>query len=235
MNRHHLVLLPGLDGTGQLFAPLLQSLPPEFTTTIVRYPPDEMLTYEQLRPYLRQAIPAHELYVLVAESFSGPLAVAWTATQPEYLRALILCASFVSNPAPHLLQWIQSFNHPFWFQFQLPHLFVRYVAALWDCEASVIDSLIQEAKMVRPTVLSHRFAQVMQVDVRAQLQRCVVPLLYLRATRDLLVMRRNWEEIVRLKPDATYAEVDASHFVLQHKPAEALTAMRAFLAANFGD
>lgn len=234
MNESHWVLLPGLDGTGQLFAPLLRALPPGAATTIVRYPCHEVLTYNQLQPYLQRALPPREPYVLVAESFSGPLAIEWAATQPVGLQALILCASFVCNPAPSLLRWIRHLNAPVWFRYRLPHSFVRYAAAMWDCEASVIDSLIAETGTVSPTVLSHRFAEVMKVDVRAQLQRCTVPLLYLRATRDLLVMRHNWEEILRLKPDACYAEIAASHFVLQHKPAEALAAIQAFLAANFG-
>lgn len=232
MSKHHLILLPGLDGTGHLFAPLLQVLPPEITATVVRYPLAESLSYEQLQPFVQQALPTHAPYVLVAESFSGPLAIAWAATQPDNLCAVILCASFVSNPAPSFLQWIQAFNHPFWFQFRLPHSFVRYATAMWDCEANVIDELIEQTSKVSPAVLSHRFAQVMRVDVRAALQRCTAPLLYVRATRDLLVQRRNWEEIARLKPEASYAEVDASHFVLQHKPAAALQAIQAFLARH---
>jgi pimeloyl-ACP methyl ester carboxylesterase len=115
----------------------------------------------------------------------------------------------------------------------LPREFVRYVGAMWDCEAAVIEDLIENTNTVAPEVLSHRFAQVMQVDVRAALQRCPLPLLYVRATRDLLVQRHNWEEIARLKPDACCAEIEASHFVLQHKPAAALQAIQTFLAANF--
>lgn len=233
MSKHHLVLLPGLDGTGQLFAPLLKVLPPNFTATVVRYPPTERLTYEQLKPLLRQSIPLHQPFVLVAESFSGPLAIELATTHSHNLRALILCASFVSNPAPPSLQWIRWLNAPFWFRYRLPSAFVRYAAAMWDCEASVIDSLIEHTHSVRPEVLSHRFAQVMQINVQTQLRRCTVPLLYVRGTRDLLVMRHNWKTIARLKPDASYAEIDASHFVLQHKPVEAMAAIQTFLAANF--
>ncbi len=233
MSQHHLILLPGLDGTGQMFAPLLEQLPPDFTASVVRYPSDERLTYEQLKPYVLRAVPRDEPFVVVAESFSGPLAVELAATGWPNLRALILCASFVRNPAPSLLQWIREFNHPFWFRFRLPRAFVRHAAAMWDCDAAVIDSLIETTSTVLPEVLSHRFAQVMQVDVRAHLPRCAVPLLYLRATRDLLVQRHNWEEIAQLRPDAQLAEIDASHFLLQHKPTEALAAITAFLAANF--
>lgn len=233
MSQHHLVLLPGLDGTGQLFAPLLKLLPPAWTASVVTYPRDEKLPYEQLKAYVLRACPADDPFVMIAESFSGPLAIEVAAAQPDNLRALVLCASFVSNPVPPLLQWIQFFNHPLWFRYRLPHSFVRYAAAMWDCEASVIDDLIEHSKSVQPEVLSFRFAQVLGVNVREHLQDCRVPLLYLRARRDLLVQRRNWEEIVRLKPDAHCAEIDASHFVLQHKPAESLRAIQAFLAANF--
>jgi pimeloyl-ACP methyl ester carboxylesterase len=235
MKKHHLVLLPGLDGTGRLFGPLLNHLPPEVTATVVSYPHNKILSYEQLKPYVYQAFPPSEPFMLIAESFSGPLAVEVAATSPENLQALILCASFISNPAPPALQWIQNLNHPLWFRFQLPHAVVRYAGAMWDCEAAIIDCLIANLGIVSPAVLSHRLAQVMQVDVSAYLHRCSLPLLYLRATRDLLVMRRNWEAIARIKPDASYAEIDASHFVLQHKPAEALTAIQAFLTANFAE
>ncbi len=233
MSKHHLVLLPGLDGTGRLFAPLLKHLPPEFTATVVSYPHNKILSYEQLKPYVYEAFPSQEPFVLVAESFSGPLAIEVAATPPENLRAVVLCASFINNPVPSALQWIQNLNYPFWFRFKLPHAFVRYAAAMWDCEAAVIDSLLANTSLVSPEVLSHRLAQVMRVDMRTQLQRCSLPLLYLRATRDMFVLRRNWEMIAQIKPDASYAEIDASHFVLQHKPTEALTAIQAFLATNF--
>lgn len=237
MSKHHLVLLPGMDGTGHMFAPLLKALPPNFTATVVRYPHDQELTYEQLKPFAYRAISQSESFVLVAESFSGPLAIEMAATLTELtgqLQALILCASFASNPAPALLQWIRYLNAPFWFQFRLPHVFVRYAAALWDCDADVIDDLIEHTSTVLPNVLSHRFAQIMQVNVCAHLRRCPVPLLYLRASRDLLVPHKCWEEIARIKPDACFAQIDASHFLLQHRPVEAVAAIQPFLAANFG-
>lgn len=233
MSAYHFVLLPGLDGTGQLFAPLLRQLPPDVSASVVAYPRDEKLSYEQLKSYVLKAVPATDSYVLIAESFSGPLAVEIAATQPENLQALVLCASFVSNPVPTLLHWIRFFNHPFWFRFRLPHSFVRYGAAMWDCEAEVIDELIAQSASVRPEVLSHRLTQIMQVDVRESLQCCRMPLLYLRAKRDLLVQRQSWKEIARLYPQASYADIDASHFVLQHKPAASWQAIQTFLAANF--
>ena len=44
----HLVLLPGMDGTGELFGPLTRALPDDVAVTIVRFPSDELLSYEEL-------------------------------------------------------------------------------------------------------------------------------------------------------------------------------------------
>jgi pimeloyl-[acyl-carrier protein] methyl ester esterase len=70
-----IVLLPGMDGTGALFEPLLGVIPACFSTQIVQYPPDRPLSYEQLLPLVREQVPVDRRLVLVAESFSGPLAL----------------------------------------------------------------------------------------------------------------------------------------------------------------
>jgi pimeloyl-ACP methyl ester carboxylesterase len=99
-----LILLPGMDGTGDLFAPLLAALPDDLVVSIVRYPMDRRLDFSELHPYLDRAIPAREPYVILAESFSGPLALEHAARKPEDLKALILCATFARNPLPRPIQ-----------------------------------------------------------------------------------------------------------------------------------
>ena len=99
MARRHLVLLPGLDGTGSLFAPLLANLPETLVPVVVKYPPDQVLYYEQLFPYIREVMPWNESYILLAESFSGPLAIKFAAEQPENIHALVLASAFFSSCA----------------------------------------------------------------------------------------------------------------------------------------
>lgn len=48
-----LVLLPGMDGTGTLFEPLLDVLAAEWEPIVVRYPPDEALGYDALLEVVR--------------------------------------------------------------------------------------------------------------------------------------------------------------------------------------
>ncbi len=39
-----LVLVPGLDGTGLLFKPLLEEISPAIESIIIQYPPDKILS-----------------------------------------------------------------------------------------------------------------------------------------------------------------------------------------------
>src|SRR5450432_4527597 len=94
----HLVLLPGLDGTGQLFSDFVASLPNTISATTVNYPAKEVLSYSDLRPFVSAAVPECKSFVLLAESFSSPLALGFTASKPPNLAALIICAGFVSRP-----------------------------------------------------------------------------------------------------------------------------------------
>ena len=77
-----LVLLPGLNGTGDLFAPLLAKLPDSLSATVVRYPAAEPLDYLGHEAIARAALPTDRPFVLLGESFSGPIAIRIAASAP---------------------------------------------------------------------------------------------------------------------------------------------------------
>ena len=93
-----LVLLPGMDGTGELFADFLTALPSWIVPEVIRYPTDRNLSYAQLQAELRPVLSRSGPFVLLAESFSSPLAVRLAADAPSGLRGLVLCAGFVCPP-----------------------------------------------------------------------------------------------------------------------------------------
>src|SRR5580698_7334133 len=101
-----LVLLPGLDGTGKLFAEFLKALDLGVSANVVPYPPDIPLGYDELEPLVRSALPTRGRFVLLGESFSGPLAIRIAALRPPALVGLILCVTFASNPYPYLA-WVR--------------------------------------------------------------------------------------------------------------------------------
>jgi pimeloyl-ACP methyl ester carboxylesterase len=94
-----LVLLPGLDGTGELFAPFVEALT-GIDVRVIAYPADRAMTYAEHEAFVRDKLPRDEDYFLLAESFSGPIGISIAASTPPRLRGLILCCSFASNPLP---------------------------------------------------------------------------------------------------------------------------------------
>jgi pimeloyl-ACP methyl ester carboxylesterase len=127
-----LVLLPGLDKTGELFQSLLKFLPPRLKARVVSYPSQQFLSYKKLVPLVEDALPHTEPFVLLGESFGGPLSIEIAARQPANLRAVILCASFILNPLPPSLTWVAWIPRPLiamMGNLSPPDIFVRFFAA----------------------------------------------------------------------------------------------------------
>lgn len=150
-----LVLLPGLDGTGLLFDPLLGVLPSHFSPIVISYPPNEPLGYAELVKYVKNRIPANEDFVIVAESFSGPLAVQIAASHPPHLKGLILCATFVSSPTlvPRQLSWLV--RNPVVVLASRPLLLRHYLTGT-DAPVSFSGSFHECLRSVSTNVLAHR-------------------------------------------------------------------------------
>src|SRR6266576_336582 len=150
MVQDHLVLLPGLDGTGELFAPFLGALNNHFTSSVVSYPRDKLLHYQQLLPRIREVIPWGQPYTLVAESFSGPLALQFASVQPENIKAIVLVCSFASSPVHPLLDWAKFLVKDSWLQKPLPEPVLRKFLMDEDCPPVLSDAILQTIRSVRP-------------------------------------------------------------------------------------
>src|SRR4051812_43286839 len=92
------VLLPGMDGTGDLVAPFVAQAPPMDTCVVVRYPKSKKLNRSELLRSIREYLPAFEDYVIIAESFSGQFGIEIATGKPARLRALVLVNSFAKCP-----------------------------------------------------------------------------------------------------------------------------------------
>ncbi|MCM3872839.1 MAG: alpha/beta hydrolase [Pyrinomonadaceae bacterium] len=224
-----LVLLPGLDGTGLLSEPLVQVLPAHLPPVVMSYPNDKAESYAELVRSVKQQMPASEDYVLLAESFSGPVAIEIAATQPANLKALVLSATFVSNPA--LLPALMSFLlcGPF-FKVEPPQFVIsRYLLGDKPPD-NLVDTFRRARRSVRPEVLAFRMRSVINADVRKAFARCRVPILYLRARQDRLVKPGSLIEMQKIKPEMTVVEIDGPHLLLQREPAKCTEAIVRYLA-----
>ena len=59
------LLLPGMDGTGDLFEPFLSVLPAGVEATVISYPRDRKLSYEQLEESVWEKLPSEPFVIVV--------------------------------------------------------------------------------------------------------------------------------------------------------------------------
>jgi pimeloyl-ACP methyl ester carboxylesterase len=212
------ILLPGIDGGGRLFAPLLAAEPRGLRAEVVSYPPDVALGYDELLPLVRARLPRRGRFLLLAESFSGPLAVRLAAERPRGLAALVLAATFLRAPLNPLLHPVRGLVGASFFGLPMPAAVVRWFMAGPDAPDAIVREVQRAVAAVRPEVMAHRAAAALQVDAREDLARVEVPVLVLAPTRDRLIRMDRGEEVRRVLPDAEVAELEAPHMILQRCP-----------------
>lgn len=217
------VLLPGMDGTGRLFRGFAACAPPHASLSI--HPlPAEPLGYREIADRLAGTLCLDGGCVIVAESFSGPLAVRLAA---EYrVRAVVLCNSFVSLPRRGVPRWLAA---PLLFRFGVPRLVIRGLLLGMRALRERVDEFRSAIASVPPAVLASRLANVLGADETGSLARCSAPLLYLRGTEDRLVPEDALRRITAVAP-VRVARVPAPHLLLQAEPQRAWQAIRLFLS-----
>jgi pimeloyl-ACP methyl ester carboxylesterase len=223
------ILLPGIDGSGRMFAPLLAAGPRALDPEPISYPPDVPLGYDELGARVRQRLPRGR-FVLVAESFSGPLAVRLAAERPRGLAALVLAASFLHRPLNPVLHPIRGLVGARMFGMPMPAPLIRHFMAGPDAPDAIVAEVQRAVAAVSPDVLARRSAEALQVDARDALARVEVPVLVLAPSRDRFLRTDAHEDVVRIRPDAEVVILDAPHMILQRCPHASLAAIEEFLA-----
>ncbi|MBC3874054.1 alpha/beta fold hydrolase [Undibacterium sp. LX15W] len=221
-----LVLLPGMDGTGDLFSPFIDALGDRVKTVVIRYPTDKALSYEALISFVRSALPPNEPYVLLGESFSGPIAISLAAEAPKHLRGIVLCCTFARSPRPAL----SPFTH---LVAALPLNLAPSSALAWALlgvfsTPSLRAAITNAVRQVSSAVLRRRLLAVATVDVTGLLAQVHVPCLYLQATQDRLIPARAAAEITSANPRIAVVQIDAPHCMLQAAPAAAAQVVAPF-------
>jgi len=220
-----LVLLPGLDGTGIQFAPFKAQISDGLPTQVVTYP-KEHVRYEQHVEAVAAVLPRDRPFVLVAESYAGPVAVQIAALQPAGLIGMVLCATFVACPRPSLapfrplLEIVPPWRLPA--AWLAPLLLGRY-------STPVLVHLMQQAlEAVPPVALIDRLSSVARVDVTEVASKVRVPTLYLRAKSDRLVPATAGDLAKDYMPGLRIVELEGPHFLLQASAGVAADLIRKF-------
>lgn len=221
------VLLPGIDGTGKMFGPLIGQLPDWLTPLVLDYPTQDVLSYPQLVERLGPRLPDSP-FIMLAESFAGPLALMLCENAGRQLKALVLCATFVSNPRPWLSKLAPLVLYE-WVMAQPPRKWMARLFVTGDAPDELLERALAIHKTVAPRVTLNRLREVLAVDVRDIYRNCRIPLLHLYAQHDHLITSHPTRELQRLRPDVPSIGIDGPHFLLQTRPAQCSRAIETYL------
>ncbi len=225
-----LVLLPGMDGTGELFDEFLSSLGDALRPIVVAYPKDHPLDYDALTAFSQAYLPQNEPFVLLGESFSGPVAISLAATKPAGLRGLILCCSFDRNPFPifrrlsSIIGLMPTTNKLI--RLLGPLLFGRF------SNPRLTASLRHALDGLSATTLRARLKAVLEADFSEKLKQVDVPILYLQATEDRIVPQSVLHKVLAGAPTAEVVKLRGPHLLLQTLPSDAAEAIRSFVQSS---
>ncbi|MBR9981640.1 MAG: alpha/beta hydrolase [Desulfatitalea sp.] len=211
-----LVLLPGLDGTGKLFQPLVACLPGPVRYSIIGYPPDRTLSIDQMAGRVADRLPPGPI-VLLAESFSGLVALALLDRRFPGLRAVIFCAAFAGSPHPWLLNAARRVPAAGRLLQCLPPAVVRPFVFGRHAGRALPMLLQRTLGEVAPHVLTHRL-RLMADAKPPEKTHFAIPCHYLQAAQDRLVPPRAADWFARHFDPFRLQRVDGPHMLLQTRP-----------------
>jgi pimeloyl-[acyl-carrier protein] methyl ester esterase len=226
---NRLVLLPGMHGTGELFSEFISRMSEQKHIEALCYPADASRSYDQLLRTVQSFVPTDEPYVLLAESFSTPLAIEFAANHPPNLRGLILCAGFAASPIRGGRRSFASWFAPLAFRLSLPKVAVSHFLIGKGAPESLQASVSTAIHAVTPAILAARLHQVLAVDARLPLSRVSVPILCIQPMQDRLVGQACLEEMRAIKPQIEVARIAGPHLILQREPQQAAEIVAGFI------
>ncbi len=222
-----IVLLPGLDGTGDLFDRLAARLAPELVVRIVRYPNDPSLGYAGYAELVRNEIGERAVYLL-GESFSGPVAVRVATQLGQQIRGVVLAATFVKNPWPAWLIRRGALVDP---RSTPPHIRDAILMGSYGDPELVgkVDAIVRNLSRA---VRAARLRAIAEVDVRMDFSRLACPILVLHGRGDWLVRKSPIQRAASEKGRARMIVIPGAHMLLQTRSAEAAAEIMQFTTST---
>lgn len=213
-----LVLLPGLDGTGELFEPFVANLPSNFDSCIISYPLNERMSIEDLANLVESKLPK-ERFVLLAESYSGLVAMKLIPKISSQLMGVFFVGTFVSSPRPILLPISLTFSFLYRFTAFIPNFALRVFCLGWPATSEQCQWLRNVLTKVPSETIIFRLKQIKQFQLNESID-IPYPSFYIQGQNDFLVPNSATQKFAKNVLGLQILKLNTSHFILQAKPLE---------------
>lgn len=223
-----LVMLPGLDGTGRLFESALALDWGGMQTLPLALPSHGPQDYQALADAISTTLPPGEL-VLLAESFSTPLAMLLAASEMARVRALVLVSGFCASPQPGGLGWLPL--QPI-LSLSPPVFLLKQFLTGEDATPELLAALTDATGRAPAATLAERVRVVLALREVDCPGLAGLPVLLLQARQDRVIPWDAQSQLERHFPQATCHWIDGPHLLLQTRSEECRAALLDFLAGK---
>ncbi len=209
-----LVLLPGMDGTGDLFSPLLQMLP-GFQWEVIALPNSGAQDYASIIVYVKQRLPDED-FILIAESFSGPIGMALAKSGMENLKGVIFVATFLSTPSKCLVFLARCLPLKFLLKLPFSTLFIKALFLGSDASDELIHLFKTCLYSLSSALIKARLGAMYSLIYHPR--DIELPVGYIQAVSDKLVCSGKLNEFRNSFNNIMVKTIEGPHFILQSKP-----------------
>ncbi len=218
MSEYETVLLPGLYGGGELFEPLLDAAPLDIEVSVITYPLEGHLGFEDLVVTAENQIPKDKPVQIVAESFSGLVAIRLLTRNERDYKRVVFCAAFASPPYPYLARLVKVL--PAWMYSRLTstNILTRYFCLNGVDSRSIVEPVSRVIARLPLPIIKARLAMIVSLNLVSELQHIDIPSVYLRSSEDRLVPRRCVNEFAENVHSIIVRKMKGPHFLLQTSP-----------------
>jgi pimeloyl-[acyl-carrier protein] methyl ester esterase len=224
-----ILLLPGLDGTGKLLDRFVGLMPASLSCEVIAYQ-DSFASLDDYVNVVKARLSTQTKIVLIAESFSGPIATHVASRYPEQVAGIVFAASFVNPPHPVLLNIASVTPAPAFGAMRAT--LVNYFCVDGVREKNVIDEASAVVGELESAVIKRRLMLLGSLTKLAHAQ-IDIPVLSLRATQDRLITKVATSSIATTFPKTISIDVEAPHFLLQACPEECWRHIEKFVSNYF--
>lgn len=212
-----LFLLPAFDGTGKMFAALSAALGDAFTIIPLSYPETGPQNYDHLTEEIHQQLPKDGDYMILGESFAGPIIYRLACNAPYNCKAAIFVATYLSNPQPLFLKVLSLLPASVLSWFVSNARVVKWLALGRGAKTVIARTIAENFGSVNPEAIKQRLLAIGKLKNNPE-HILKIPCLYIRANQDKLVLKNKLPDFERLCRTLTIVHAEGGHFILQENP-----------------
>lgn len=209
-----LILLPGMDGTGNLFEPILTYLPPSIDAEVIALSSlsgnDILSQAEEIAKLI-----GNQEVIIFAESYSGSIAYELTQMNEVNIKHLIFVASFLSRPS--YLSKFGPIAPLFALRLNLVPSFLLSWLFFGSCKRNDLVKLFKQTlKLVANRTLKARLRTI--ASLTEPKKSINLPCTYIQATKDKLVHSNSITIFQKLCVNLKIEKIVGGHFIAQSNP-----------------